>query len=73
MEELNPIQLFMLISKMDNLEEKGPRDRHRISLSEDWEVKYWCKTLAVSVKQLKEAVSKVGNSSAKVKEYLKTK
>ncbi len=28
---------------MDNLKEKGPKDRNRISLSEDWEVKWWTK------------------------------
>ncbi len=56
---------------MDNLKDKGPQDRNLISLSEDWEVKWWTKSLGVSVMELKEVVSKVGNSAAKVKEYLK--
>lgn len=56
---------------MDDLKNKGPQDRNRISLSEDWEVKWWTASLAVSVSQLKEIVAKVGNSAAKVKEYLK--
>ena len=55
---------------MDNLIEKGPKDRTRISLSEDWEVKWWTKSLGVSVRQLKQVVEKVGNSAHKVKEYL---
>jgi hypothetical protein len=56
---------------MDDLKNRGPQDRSRISLSEDWEVKWWTKTLGVSVIQLKEAVAKVGNSADKVKEHLK--
>ena len=56
---------------MDNLKDRGPQDRNRISLSEDWEVKWWTESLGVSVSQLKEIVAKVGNSAAKVKEYLK--
>jgi hypothetical protein len=56
---------------MDNLKDRGPQDRNRISLTEDWEVKWWTKSLGVSVNQLKEVVGKVGNSASKVKEYLK--
>ena len=55
---------------MDNLKDKGPQDRSRISLSEDWEVKWWTTHLAISSKQLTEVVAKVGNSVRKVKEYL---
>ena len=55
---------------MDNLKEKGPQDRNRISLSEDWEVKWWTKSLGVSVNQLKQIVGKVGHSVHKVREYL---
>ena len=58
---------------MDNLKNKGPHDRSKISLSEDWEVKYWTETLAVSSKELQAAVKKVGNSVDKVKEYLSKK
>lgn len=58
---------------MDNLKDRGPQDRNRISLTEDWEVKWWTKSLGVSVIQLKEVVGKVGNSATKVKKYLKEK
>lgn len=58
---------------MDNLNDRGPDDRKRISLTEDWEVKWWCERLGVSVNQLKEVVAKVGNSAAKVKMHLKEK
>lgn len=58
---------------MDNLKNKGPQDRNRISLSEDWEVKYWTTALAISSIELVEAVSKVGNSVVSVREYLRKK
>ena len=32
----------------DNLKERAPQDASRISLSEDWEVRYWTKALGVS-------------------------
>lgn len=54
----------------DNLKKHGPADAGRISLSEDWEVKYWTKALACSVKQLTEAVKKVGNQAAAVRSFL---
>lgn len=54
----------------DDLTNHGPRDAARISLKQDWEVKYWTKTLACSVMELTAAVRAVGNSSKKVKEYL---
>lgn len=53
----------------DNLKKRGPRDASRISLSEDWEVKYWTKALACSVMELTAAVKKVGNSADAVKGY----
>lgn len=54
----------------DNLKKRGPTDAAKISLTEDWEVKYWTKTLACSVMQLREAVEKVGHSAAAVRSYL---
>lgn len=57
----------------DNLKKKGPNDRNRISLAEDWEVKYWTKTLGCSVMELKEAVAAVGNSTGEVRIYLQKK
>lgn len=55
----------------DNLKEKGPQDSSRISLSEDWEVRYWTEKLACSTLELKEAVKAVGNSAEAVKKYFK--
>ena len=58
---------------MDNLKNKGPQDRSRISLSEEWERKYWMESLGVSEQKLREAISKVGNSAEQVKNHLRTK
>lgn len=57
----------------DNLENRRPQDGKFISLSEDWEVKYWTKTLGCSVLELKEAINVVGHSSQKVKDHIKNK
>lgn len=56
----------------DDLNNKGPRDRKLISLTEDWEVKYWTEALACSVMELKEAVEAVGHSAEKVKTYFES-
>lgn len=50
---------------------KTGNDRKLISLSEDYEVRDWTKSLGCSEKELRDAVSKVGNSAEKVREYLK--
>jgi len=55
----------------DNLKNRGPKDKKRISLTEDWEVKYWTGALGCSVMELKEAVNAVGHSADEVRIYLK--
>jgi Protein of unknown function (DUF3606) len=45
---------------------KAPQDRIRINLSEDYEVRYWCKKFGVTPDILREAVDKVGNSTKAV-------
>lgn len=54
----------------DDLTNRGPQDRSRISLSEQHEVTYWTKALGVSEEELRRVVGKVGNSAAAVKEAL---
>ena len=58
---------------MDDLKNKGPQDRNRISLSEPWEVRWWCESLGVTETQLQAAVKAVGNSVANVRSYLAKK
>ena len=50
----------------DHLTFKGPQDRTRTNLSEDYEVRYWCKKLSVTPDALRAAVEKVRNSVAAV-------
>ena len=54
----------------DDLSKKGPQDRSRINLSEDYEVRYWSEKLGVSAGQLRDAVKKVGNSATAVEQEL---
>ena len=55
---------------MDNLTRKDQRDRSKINMHEDFEVKYWTKELGVSKEQLQRAVNKVGNSAATVRKEI---
>jgi Protein of unknown function (DUF3606) len=55
----------------DDRSKRGPQDRSRISLSEDYEVRYWSEKFGVSKERLAEAVKKVGNSAAAVEKELK--
>jgi hypothetical protein len=54
----------------DNLKERGPQDASRISLTEEWEVRYWTKSLGVSREQLEQLVREHGNSADAVKKAL---
>jgi len=49
---------------------RGPQDRQRINLSEDYEVAYWSKKWDISREQLAEAVRKAGPMSADVAKML---
>jgi len=55
---------------MDDLKNKGPQDRSRISLSEAWEVDYWTDELGVSKGELEKIIAKVGNSASAVRKEL---
>jgi hypothetical protein len=50
----------------DDKMNRGPQDRSRISLGEDYEVRYWTDKLGVSREQLEDVVKKVGNSAEAV-------
>lgn len=53
----------------DDLKNRGPRDRSRININEDWELAYWSKEFGVSTAQLMAAVDKVGPSAQRVAEH----
>jgi hypothetical protein len=55
---------------MDNLTKRDQPDRSKINMHEDYEVKYWTKSLGVSREELQKAVDKVGNSAAAVRKEL---
>ena len=55
----------------DDKSNTGSPDRDRISLSEDYEIRDWTKSLGVTEQELRDAVAAVGNSADKVREYLK--
>jgi hypothetical protein len=47
----------------DDKSKRGPQDRSKVSLSEDYEVQYWTQKWGVSAEQLRDAVKKAGSSS----------
>jgi len=55
----------------DDKGKRGPADRSKISLSDEYEVRYWTNALGVDKQELTAAVQAVGNSSERVKQYLK--
>jgi hypothetical protein len=56
----------------DDLKDRGPRDRSRISLEQEHEVRYWTKELGCTVDQLRQAVKDAGSNSVdKVRAILK--
>lgn len=56
----------------DNKSATG-QDRKLISLTEEYEVRDWCKSLNCTPAQLKEAVAAVGHSAEAVRAYLAKK
>jgi len=54
----------------DNLNERGPQDRTRININEDWEVRYWTKELGASEDRLRELVKQHGVSADAVRRAL---
>ena len=55
----------------DDRSNRGPQDRSRINLSEDYEVRFWSKRFKVTPDALRAAVEKVGNSAEAVERELK--
>jgi len=54
----------------DDRSKRGPQDRSRISLEEDYEVRYWTDALGVSADRLRELVQEHGNSAGAVRKAL---
>ncbi|MDW5266958.1 MULTISPECIES: DUF3606 domain-containing protein [Acidobacteriaceae] len=54
----------------DDKSNRGPADRARINVNEDYEVAYWTKELGVSSDRLRELVAKHGVMAADVRKAL---
>jgi uncharacterized protein DUF3606 len=50
----------------DDLTDRGPRDRTRISMTEAHEVRYWTKELGVSKERVASVFARVGNSRSAI-------
>jgi Protein of unknown function (DUF3606) len=44
----------------DDPNNRGPADRARVNVNEDYEVRYWTKKWGVTAQQLRDAVARVG-------------
>jgi hypothetical protein len=54
----------------DDKRNRGQRDRSKINMNEDYEVRYWTEQLDVSREELQLAVDLVGNSVETVRKHL---
>jgi len=54
----------------DDLEDRGPADRSRVSLSEPWEVTYWTRVFDVTEDEPRELVTAHGNSAQAIRDAL---
>ncbi len=57
----------------DVAKKRQPLDRNRVNLDEPWEVQYRRREYGCTEQQLKHAVTAVGDSAAKVSQYLRNK
>ncbi|HEY1212825.1 MAG TPA: DUF3606 domain-containing protein [Bryobacteraceae bacterium] len=54
----------------DNLNNRGPQDRSRINVNEEWELRYWTEELGVSEARLRELVKQHGVSADAIRRAL---
>jgi len=60
----------MGVEMPDDKHNTGPRDGQPISLTEDYEVRYWTKALGVSKDELSALVEEHGNSAERIRQAL---
>ncbi len=58
------------VNMSDNLKKKKPLDSKRVSLSQQWEIDYWCDKFNCTEEELDNAVANVGDSAREVEDYL---
>lgn len=54
----------------DDRSDRGPRDRQRVNMSEDYEVRYWSTKWGVTREQLADAVRQAGPMASAVARQL---
>lgn len=54
----------------DDKAQRGPQDRSRIALGEDYEVAYWTEKFGVRRERLEQAVEAIGNGADAVERHL---
>lgn len=54
----------------DDLKKRRPQDASKISLTEKWEIDYWCEKFGCTEQQLRNAVKAVGHGADAVKRHL---
>lgn len=55
----------------DDLNNRGPADRSRVNVNEDYEARYWANKWGVSQDELRAAVERVGVMADDVEQALK--
>lgn len=55
----------------DDLQNRGPADRARVNVNEDWERRYWSKEFGCTEAELRAAVKAVGVMVVDVRKHLK--
>jgi hypothetical protein len=55
----------------DDLDKRGPADRTRVNVNEDYEARYWANKWGVSEDELRAAVERVGVMASDVERALK--
>jgi hypothetical protein len=55
----------------DDLDNRGPADRTRVNVNEDYEARYWANKWGVSEDELRAAVERVGVMASDVERALK--
>jgi hypothetical protein len=55
----------------DDKGNRGPADRSRVNVHEDYEVRYWTGKFGCTKQQLEDAVRRVGPMARDVEEHLK--
>ena len=57
---------------VDDPKIRGPQDRSRVNIEQDYEVQYWTQEFGVTEEQLRAAVRRMGPSADKLREHLRS-